>query len=289
VLKLVKRQEGITLLEVILVLTIASALLVLSTRIYRLHQQQLQITRLQYNLDAMFNALSQYYYANCSNSSAAGGLNPGGGNLWSSTGSGVNLSQPQLMGLYTASYGLKDYLKLTNLANNDSIVDNSGDTNAVQYSGYVLQFNPKITTNAETIGACTTTPGCGTPVETAHVTNTSTVLFSMQVAIKVFMPSSFSSAQKLAYVTAYQNALGADCSSVLVSGVVTPCASATASSTNNYLVFTRMPSFSSSTAASRLWQSLPYLKQFNVQFTHDQMYELTYGSFGTPIYYVCGG
>ncbi len=70
------KYKGFTLLEVILVLAIGSALLVAGLRQYQLYRADLDLQLIQSNVDNLFQAATLYYYANCRNQ-----WNPSGGYL----------------------------------------------------------------------------------------------------------------------------------------------------------------------------------------------------------------
>ena len=62
---ILKLQKGLTLLEALLTLAIASMLLVLSLRMYESYALDSYISELQYNVDSLFQAMSLYYKVNC--------------------------------------------------------------------------------------------------------------------------------------------------------------------------------------------------------------------------------
>jgi hypothetical protein len=86
--------------------------------------------------------------------------------------------------------------------------------------------------------------------------------------------------------------LSADCISTPAGGGIAPCKPVPTAS--GYLVWTRMPSAYNSDYTSEYWTSLPYVKQFNMQYTNDGMAALSNVKNETqnwynPLYYLCGG
>lgn len=63
-----KWHAGITLIEVMLVMVIASTLILMGIRMYTQYQRDAEIIEMKYNIDALFQAMSKYYYANCNTS-----------------------------------------------------------------------------------------------------------------------------------------------------------------------------------------------------------------------------
>ena len=98
-----------------------------------------------------------------------------------------------------------------------------------------------------------------------------------------------------ANISALQHETGADCvSSVGNGGSVLPCNPTP--TPGNYLVWERLPSLASPAMSSRNWLTMPGLKGFKLQYTHDQMFEIsnqTYIDDGvsgvSQGYYTCGG
>lgn len=144
-----------------------------------------------------------------------------------------------------------------------------------------MQFNPYVSTGV-TVNACVvTTPGtpCVSSSSTLLASQAQVIIWVAQVAIK------FVDTKTTAEINAYKASLGANCLSNLSGDIVTPCASSTG---GTYLVWGRLPSTIASRSQSRLWQMMPLLKQFNLQYTHDQMLELNQG-YPSVQNYECGG
>jgi hypothetical protein len=164
------------------------------------------------------------------------------------------------------------------------LIDNSSGM------GYVVQMNLLSIT---TPNANCSSQDCGsiTPVS---LTGSIVQLWVIQVSALI------KNASQVATLAA---ATGADCISSLAPDgrTVSPCTPKPVA--GNYLVWSRPPSYTSpETTNSILYASLPQIKEFNLQYTHDQMFELTQktyidnGSSGiggaaggaSQAYYTCG-
>jgi type II secretory pathway pseudopilin PulG len=289
-------QKGITLLESLLALAIASAIIILALKSYSSMQKNESMQAINANVDFLFISMSQYYRANCgtTNYDSTGAdvkayYSGTGATLHKGTLNPVSFASntpvPYAINLFSGSDNLVSdgYLNLNNIAY-ASLVDNSGGAN----TGYFLQFNPS-TITTEQFNACagSTSTSCMAPTAGATGTSgtagtgTKVLIWNAQVAVAIAAPASNS----LNTMIAYKNALGADCISSLSSGVVTPCNAAP--TPGNYLVWSRLASDPSPKTMDSLWSYMPAVKQFNLQYTHDQFYELNNPS-GT-YYYLCGG
>jgi Tfp pilus assembly protein PilE len=289
-------QKGITLLESLLALAIASTIILLALRSYNTMQKNEGMQAVNANIDFLFVAMSQYYRANCGTTN----YDSTGADVsayYAGTGAVTNrgtLNPLSFASSTPVSYAinlfsgsdnlvLDGYMNLKNLAYS-SFVDSSGGAN----TGYFLQFNPS-TITTEQFNACagTTASSCMAPTSGATGTSAKTgtgtkvLIWNAQVAVKI-APSVSNS---LAKMIAYKNALGADCISSVNSGIVTPCNAGP--TPGNYLVWSRLASDPSPKTMDSLWSYMPSVKQFNLQYTHDQFYEMNNPT-GT-YYYLCGG
>ena len=61
----VKQQTGVSLLELLLVLAIASSIALLGIRMYQRYQVDQDAERLLYTVNTLFLGMSRYYQANC--------------------------------------------------------------------------------------------------------------------------------------------------------------------------------------------------------------------------------
>jgi type II secretory pathway pseudopilin PulG len=281
-LNVIKLQKGATLLEVTLVLAIAASILVLGIRMYLGFKRETDFAQVQYNVDTLFQAMSLYYRANCGLVTVSG--SPSAALAPPPLGT-TSTTSPTVIDLTTDlinSDASKSYLDASLLRNNSFLINSNAN--------YILQFNPSTATTGSTpvnVNACTSSTAC-TTVSANTIPNTSGFILKPQVAIRLPASTSLNTAK------AYQLRLGADCVSRTPSGpnsYVDPCSSNPSTNPPRYLVWERLPSFASPYSSSIYWQSTPLLRQFNLQYTHDQMYELmnTNPTSTNPTYYLCGG
>ena len=123
-----QRHQGVTLIEVMLVLVIGAVILLLSLDQYFVFRRDADVQQLKYNVDTLFQALSEYVQANCANTNpnnptiSNSPLNP------RTTQGTAILSVSQLI---TAGY-LKQSLPQSPLINY---------ANSADGSGYYVQLN----------------------------------------------------------------------------------------------------------------------------------------------------
>lgn len=272
-------SKGLTLLEVMLVLAIASVILILGMSQYQSLQIDQNIKQANYNVDYLFQGLRNYYYANCrgqynpSSSSYAQYTNYSNGTL------NPSQSPPSPFPVsITSSTGLLGLGFISKWPQISSSIIDSTNSNA-----YVVQFNLIQQSSKTTSGCWNIVPGglaC-----TTITSETPVRLWTAQVAAKI-LPAKVSNA------LAYKAMLLADCVSSLSGSTVTPCATSTGGggSNNTYLVWTRLPfNASSSKNASLLAPSMAVLKEFTAQYTNDPMYESGSTANAAAQYYLCGG
>jgi len=257
-----RRQKGATLLETMLALAIGGFILVLSLKFYQSFNLKSQLALVQFNVDQLFAAMSGYYRANCGTAA----FSPAA-------------ASPQVVPIVGT---LDAYVPGFKWQPVNPIVFGSG----VGSTGYVTQFS--MTTNTPvTVNDCVVlTPGtpCLPESKSLPSTQAQSVVWTMQVSVKLANANN---------ATGYYASMGADCTSALVTGktYVHPCIDGVS---GPYLVWMRLPSMASPTASSILWPTMPLVKQFNLQYTHDQMYELMPGTVDeltgqTMRNYLCGG
>jgi prepilin-type N-terminal cleavage/methylation domain-containing protein len=276
-----KQQEGVTLFEMLLVMAIIAMISLMTFRFYQQSQLSNDIDKLQYNVDQLFQALGQYYKANCIEYT-----NPGPPVTVSKAG----LLDPRHTPAPTDPFPINiqnDLITpgyLTSWQPINSLVNNASSVN------YVVQFNKVVVTAPATpvqVNACIVlTPGSTcvpSPPNTANlptgaVNSSQIIIWRPQVAVLLNDPTT---------AALYQTRMAADCISSLddTGSFVDKCSSSPTA--GGYLVWERLPSAASPNAMSNLWLSMPLLKQFNMQYTHDQMYELN--SSAGQQYYLCGG
>ena len=66
-MNILKRPTGFNLLELLLVLAVVAAILLAGFKRYQVYQQQRDLAAVSYNVQTLFQALDQYYQANCKN------------------------------------------------------------------------------------------------------------------------------------------------------------------------------------------------------------------------------
>lgn len=299
-------QKGVTLLEALLALAVIALIITFTLRQYSYYQRQSYFTNLQYNVDQLFQAMRNYYSANCFGSyDSTGTLIPG--TLNPANTALTSLTAPKPINLQTDLLD-KNYLSASAWHPENQLLI-SGAAPPDYNIFYYLQFNPyQPAVQGVTINSCTTyqnpptttvgSPRCDaiTPTQTSTISNTNIVVLNWSSQVAVQLPGN------LTYEDAQSYMLKLDATCVSQAGTVVntiePCSSVSGTLTPPlYLVWERMPSFSSQNSMTTYWQSLPGIKQFNLQYTHDQMMELQgYGTTvdgtsgaGVTSYYLCGG
>ncbi|OGT45904.1 MAG: hypothetical protein A3E83_02345 [Gammaproteobacteria bacterium RIFCSPHIGHO2_12_FULL_41_20] len=237
-----RRDAGVTLLEVMLVLAIGAMIVVLSLRSYFTYRANTDVTEVQRNVDTLFQALQFYYRANCNGvnyittfaGSCTSPLDPRCNNNTLSINVPINI-HTQLVA--------PGFLSTTNTNPSTSYYP-FGPNSIV--SGYKVQFNsiqpyPIRSVNLSAGG----TQGVG-----------SIVMWQAQVAVQLKDSSK---------AAAYLYALGGNCASSAGGNIVTPCTAVTTSGA--YIVWQRMPSFAAVQSRSPFWVSMPLIQQFNQMYT----------------------
>jgi hypothetical protein len=275
--KQLQRAHGVTLLEVLLAIAVAGSIVVLALRSYSTLTEVGIEQQLLMNVDTIFDAAGRFYYYECTtwNQNIQGSTWPLPGLIdpAGTTPPSATDPTPIDMTIDAPLPFISGFLNVS-LIKATPLVTNGGGT---YMNGYYAQFNPITRTNTN-LTSCTSTNNC-TVTSITPSPGTKIVNFVIQVGVQ--LASSLTSTQ----LTQYKNLLGADCLSSLEgnTGIVHPCADNVSGS---ILVFTRLPSRASPNAASPIWQMLPTMKQFNVQYNHDQLYELS--SPTGSAYYTCG-
>lgn len=254
-----KRQVmGIGLLEALLALAVGLTIFVLSLRQYYSYRVSADMLGVQSNVDTLFLAAAGYYQANC----------PKGKLLDPSVATGPVKAINITTDLINAGY-LASSFPIAN-----PLVDSTGPG-----KGYVVQFNQYTSPRMQQV--CSNPPTCTLTIPQQIGT---IVIWKIQVAVLMKNTSA-------AQLANDQNYLAADCLSQ-VSGSPATSALCSANQKGNYLVFERLPSFSTSNpnAQSSLWLSSPRLQQYNQMYTTNPITDLTNQSH-TPEYqyYYCSG
>lgn len=292
----IKKLQGMTLLEVMLVLLIGASITVMGIRVYQSWVLQSNIEQVKSSVDTLLSSVANYYQAVCGQTSSPV-LSPTSINPVV-----INISTT-LMGLPGGSGSgpvtvSPKYLISSIIPN--PLLDTTAATGSLQ--GYYAQLNPisgAMQTYAcwnfgtSTYGTsvkydtgpyntsnvvCSNKPQPSTPTYAPLPSPAAVIVWKAQVAVK--LRSDLNAAT-------YQQLMAADCTSSLSgTGGVAPCKDNTP---GQYLVWERLPSLASPDTSSGYWISMPGIKLFKRQYEHDQMLELT-GSTGTGSqYYLCGG
>ncbi len=265
--------SGLSLLELMLVAAVATSIFLMGLRFYRSFETQKDYYFLKANVDLLFQAMKGYYQQECDLHFSRDGSIIGKGALTYNSGGG---------GLVPVSFDVTKVNQFISVPwpRNLPMVA-SGSANTV----YFAQFNPSNITNKK-VYVCssytTGTPQCDTPIP---IPGSNVILWQSQIAVKMQDPTK---------TTYYLALAGADCAvnNVPTDTAVDCSTGVTIGNSATYMVWQRMPSFSSMNVRSSHWGSNPVVKEFKLQYTHDPMYEL-YNSNATPDdiyqYYYCGG
>ena len=269
------KQKGMTLLEIMLVLAIASAVIILGFQQYESFRlgQNLNIARS--NVDIMFQGGLNYYRANCH---SGGTLDP------------IQIANFGVPVTNGTSYILISYITTPNLLGislppiPSGIVDASDqDASGNNTYGYRVQINtmrsppPALQASGTTrqTYSCytdyTVTPAVTTCGGIGPILKLNSVVSQMtQVSVKLLNPNP-------TIATAYKNILGADCVSSLYPGstsVVAPCGVAGTGAGGTFLVWQRWPTAGAFPSSSVMSLSDQRLKQFNQLYNNDDFYAL---------------
>lgn len=263
-----QKNSGVTLLEVLLVLAIAASLIWIGFEVYLGFKRDQDIAQIKYNVDMIFVAMKNFYQSNCGEGKA---LDP--------AKNPVNPSFPY------HSISIKEDLYPNYLNKWPPIGTPIVDATGTDY-GYVAQFNyTESLTRSYT--ACwidySTTPyrqNCSTePIQTSSNYRPYTILWRSQVAVKI---------ADLSKINTYKSMLLADCISSSSDGGITVDACTGTQTEKDYLVWEHLPSNQSPKMISPMWLQSPILKEFNLQYTHDVMYEVNNPDYASQQNYLCG-
>lgn len=234
--------HGFTLLEVMLVLAISASIFILGYRMYISMRNDADLHQVQYNVDRLFGAASEYYQANCrmqinAQTGAQIGTN---GTLDPNYSPVPATNYPVAVSSLTTS----GYLDATLPKNR--LIDSSTINN-----GYVVQFNQSAATNRTLNGNLMG----------------KVIIWRIQVAVAIRS----NAGGKVAKAIVRQ--LGADCASILSGGYVTPCASNPVVPNTGviYAVWERLPSYAVPNAESNTWHTNAQTKSFNQLYTNNNL------------------
>lgn len=270
------RVSGMTLLEVMLVLAISASLVLISLRVYRSLQANADIAEVQQNVNKLFNAMANYYRANCNGVNYISTFDKDCGASCTTSQKCTSKLDPRCTGYPTlagAPVVIDIQTDLINTGFLQTVTGGSG-TNPfgpnVIVSAYQVQFNQP-----------TTQPSRSQALSpSGSATIGTNVQWQVQVAVQLRNSSK---------ATAYLYSLGGDCaSSAGAGGSVTACTSP-AGTTGAYIVWQRLPSFSTMQSQSPFWPTMPTIQQFNQMYTtYPMTYLLTNTNAPPTQYFVCG-
>lgn len=258
------QQQGVTILEIILVLAISSSILLLSIRQYQSYKIDSDVNQVLYNVDQLFQAASYYYQANCRNqvNSTTGMVIPGSGLLDPSN----NPTNPTVVTAFNLLQNrfLREALPISPIV--------FFDPTSELMKSYVVQFN-LVSPQAQRV----------INLSAGGTANAGAIyVWKIQVAVRLRNPAT---------ATQYLNLLRGNCLSNQTGSMVTPCPSTPSApgATDTYVVFERLPSLSSTEGNSGLNATNVAVKQFNQQYTTYPILYLTSGVTPlTPQNYLCG-
>jgi len=252
------KQTGFTIIEILLVLVIASFFILLGLQQYQSFTRDKEIQQFRYNLDQIFQSAAYFYKLNCSTGKVLDkALSPADPYVI------VNSTLNQLVAQSLIAKWPPIFIPFIDAT--------------IGANGYIVQFH-QLPASAMNVSGCNM--GAAPPC----VTTTSQSIQAGQTTVYVWIAEIAVKITDTTKVQLYQTLLGADCTSAISGTGVAPCA---ANSPGNYLVWERLPSLVST--LTPLWVSMPILQQFNLQYTHDQMYEMNNASYAGTQYYLCGG
>jgi type II secretory pathway pseudopilin PulG len=256
------RQQGISLLEMLLVFALASSIILFALQRFNQYTFERNVQTVQAHVKELFQALGYYYQINCSQVIIP---NPAGGSDTIRPGTLDPMNTPidpfpltNINTIFTA-VGLGSvwpFLK-------NPIVDVAGLNNN---EGYVVQFNRSTSTRDVQLDSGSKSVG-------------NIIIWRAQVS--VLLRSNLDAAF-------YQKVLGADClsSASADNHTVQPCS---AQNPGNYAVWEKLPSYTSPDSNTDLWPSLPVLKQFNQMYSTYPITVLTSDTAPNQQNYLCGG
>lgn len=276
-----KDQTGITLVEALLVIAIGAMLIFFSIRQYQIYKVDNDVRQLQLNVDQFFQALSQFYSAQCYGTTRSDqtGFATTYGRLHPRITSSNTIAISPVTDLQTPGYITGNSFPLSPL------VDTTGPAASDPYNGYILQFNRV----NEVKRICTTACNASQPVTGINSANNccdstppqtgTMVIWKPQVAVLMKDPAT---------ALIYLRLLGGDCLSSLSGATVTPC-SGTGTGSGNYVVWQRQISYGSPDVNQDSMLLNPTVKQFTNMYRVEPITELAGRNHTSEFqYYVCG-
>jgi hypothetical protein len=267
---MIKKLNGVTLLEAMLAFAIASTIVLLGLRQYTYYKRDRDAFSLKYNVDVLLQGMRNYYYANCAESED-------GNMTLHLLAPSRNPSNPFKIDITKT---LSNYLDSSWRPTNPLIDTSFASDNF----GYEAQFNNIVFQNKRSENFCYYYPNTGQQSPScASVPNASAIIYLWiaQVVVKV---------KDTTMTLALKGLTGADCALGNYTGSsVVDCSNGAVSGNPSYLVWQRLPSFASPSMTSGLWRGASTVKGFNLQYTNDSLWELVSSPYEAQQYYLCGG
>jgi type II secretory pathway pseudopilin PulG len=253
-------EKGMTLLETLLVLAITTSVILMAMKMFQSNKTEKDYLILKTNVDLLFQAMKGQYHAECD-------------------ANFVFTHQTVPYNFPTTTANVTKYIETT-WPQYTSVVA-AGASNTV----YFAQFNYK-PGGVKNVYTCSYfgsgVPVCSNPASNT-IANSNVRVHQAQIVVKMRDPTK---------TTYYLGITGATCAiNSFPTNAVVNCASSAVASGQPaaYMVWQRLPSFSSPDVTSAHWLSNPVVKEFKLQYTHDPMYEMFNPEDPTITDYMCGG
>lgn len=263
-------QKGVSLIEMMLAFVILTTFIFFGIRLFSQYQFQVNESKVLANVDQLFQAMNNFYRAQCRQALDENGTAQSSGRLDPVV---VDASGSVKM---TIKLKVQDdlitpgFISQTSWNPDNFIIDNT----ATPDDGYYIQFDRVTKSNKSPtmsvyacVGssiptACDSTGGA--PLDGSQYSNANSVVavWVSQVAIK--FNSNITDIQRKQIM----NDLNAQCISNSATTDIASCDST--NTTGDYLIWQRPVSYYTP-YSSTYGMSMPYLKQFNMQYTNDPM------------------
>jgi len=262
-----RTQQGMTLIEAMLVIAVGAFIIYLSIQQYQQYKHDGDIIQVKANVDTIFQAMTGYYRTNCYGQTGSGQTLISGSGSLSPSASPTNPFPINIATLLQKTGYLTTQMPFS------PIVDATGPG----LNGYVAQYNQAPSGTRYVCMAGNNTTGPFDPNCTSKTPVGTIVVWKAQVAVLL---------KDTSQANVYLKLLDGDCLSSYSGGVVTPCSSS--GNTGNYVVWERLPSSNSNPSAiSDYWETIPLVHQFTQMYTTNPILSLTNGSATGSQYYLC--
>lgn len=259
-----QKQQGVTLLEIMLVLVIAVLMVTLSLRFYKSYRIDQDIAEMKTHVDMLFLALTDFKRANCIEHRDGDGLLLKPGLL--DPRRNPPPANPYVFFDIEAELHAPGYLNRWPFVPNRLIDNDAGENRGYYVQLYMKQESSYLR---------------GAGPDSGGVLTGTNIFWKGVVAVK--MPSA-------AEVRAYERVLGATCGADMDpdTQAVRDCGTPSYITNKEYLVWERLLSLRTE-GTSVLTPSLPYITLFNRMYDTYPILDLTSQAKSTEQYYLCGG